>query len=244
MNGLKSRLMILKKLPKSNKMFRTLCLFVACASIGCTRVVFDVPQPAHRAALEAFPKEYRGVYLPEEGNDSLIISERAAHFIEYNTIQLPVKSLDTLPQYKLKDGRIYDAEHPDLGGLPYTIHDTMLHYHFTERFTIGLSDTVVIKETPKYLVVSSNFRDDEVDYWDVLLVRLTGNTLTTLSVGNLKTPTDDDQGDYDGNIESFGKIVPYEQIGEKTFLFRPTEKQFNKLVKKKLFAEKEVYRKS
>ena len=213
---------------------------VAITAASCTRVVFDVPQPRDTA----FPGDYLGAYLVDNSQDSLIISRSGVTFTEYREEQVSLDAVDTLPHLSIRDNLIYNSDFPQIGGVPYTIEDTLLKYAFTDRHFIGISDTFVIKKSKAYLVVSAKFTEDKIeDYWDVYLVQVnkSGNLIAS-STGNLKTPDSENQtGKYDGDLAFFNKITPYERLAEDTYLFRPSKKEFQKLVKKGLFSDDEIY---
>ncbi len=210
---------------------------------SCLRVVFDVPQPRGVAPLTAFPANYQGIYVHEdESRDSMIIGSNTVTITEFSDRQIDMDALDTTPEITLKDGLLYDADLPEVGGIPYTVEDNVLHYSYSERHTLGLSDSLVIKQAGSRMVVSANF-DDSDEYWDVYLTKITNSgDLQLLSVGNLRTPdSDQDTGNYDGNLEDFNKITPYEKVDENTYLFKPTKHEFLKLVKKGLFSNRDTY---
>jgi hypothetical protein len=214
-------------------------------TFSCTRIVFDLPQPQNAPSIAGFPPKYQGIYLHEEGDrDTVIITMNSVTFIEYSDKELTMRALDTLPNIYLKGDLLFDKHLPALGGVPYTVEDTVLYFSHVQRFVIGLSDTVVVKQMKKCLVVSANFKDDDVDYWDVYLTRMTkGGDLIVRSVGNLRTPDlEGHSGEYDGELDDFAKISQYERIAENTYLFRPTPSQFQKLIKKRLFSQTETYK--
>lgn len=216
-----------------------------CLAASCTHVVFDVPQPADATTLQVFPVEIRGMYSPSsESTDTLIIGLSEVKFIEYSEHAIPVTAVDTMLNITLKDGLLYDADLMRAGGVPYSIKDSMILYHYHDSYTIGISDTLILKQSGNYLVVSSNLADDDLDYWDVVLVEKlsTGNLLMS-TAGNLSPPQDKDSArKKKDTVVYYGKIAPYEQLSERTFLFKPTPKQFLKLVKKNLFSEREEYK--
>ncbi len=211
---------------------------------GCTHVVFDVPQPNDVKPLTMFPIEYRGVYhLPGEEMDSLVVSESTVTFIEHSTNELPVDGIDTMLHITLKDGLLYNAELMRSEGVPYQIDDSVIRYEYHDRHVIGISDTVVVKQTGKMLVVSSNFTDDDRNYWDVVLVdKPNPDEIRVSTIENLNPPgNESNSGNYNGELSYFEKFAPIETLSEDTYLFKPTPKQFRKLVKKKLFAKQQLY---
>ena len=223
-------------------------LLILCAAIvpGCTHIVFNVPQPADGASLQAFPASFQGIYqADEETTDSMIVDARTVSFVQHATHQLPLNSVDTMLHITLKDGLLYDATMMLDHGVPYRVVDTMIRYEYYDRFTIGISDSLVIKESGKYLVISSNLDGDDLDYWDVVLAqKLNSGNLIVMTIGNLRPPGKDDHSrSYDADVEDFGRIAPYTQLSDDTFLFNPSPDQFRRLVKKKMFSEKQVYRK-
>ena len=217
----------------------------AISSLGCTHIVFDSPQPREESSLLEFPEQYRGIFLPEsDGLDTLIVARNTVTLVEFDERMLSLASIDTLKNITLKEGLLYDAELPIMHGVPYSIEDTVVRYHYFSRQVIGLSDTLIIKDLESQLVVSTNFVDDIDDHWDVVLVK-SANTgdLIIYRIGNLN-PSDnhDPSGNYDGQLQDFADITSIEKINENTFMFRPTKEQFLKLIKKDLFSQKETYK--
>lgn len=233
---------ILKVLREMRIVF---CLGVVMFAASCTHVVFDKPQPSDTESLAAFPASYRGIYHVEsESMDSLIIDRTLVTFVEHSKYAIPVGDLDTMLHISLKDGLLYDAEMMRAEGVPYQIVDSMILYEYHDRFVLGISDTLIVKQKTKYLVVNSNFKDDDLDYWDVVLVeKMQNGDLVISTNGNLNPPGDETQpATGKGELTYFGKIAPYEQLSENTFLFKPTPRQFHKLIRKNLFSERQVYR--
>ncbi len=218
------------------------CLLSIASS--CTHVVFDVPQPSDENSLTEFPEAFRGFYYFEKKDqDSLIVSESTVTFVEHSSYELPVDSIDTMLNITLRDGLLYNSDLMLAKGVPYVVDDSVIRYEYHDRHIIGISDTVVVKMCGRYLVVSSNFTDDELDYWDVVLVeKPNANEMRISGIGNLNPPgNEDNSANYRGQISDFEKVAPVEKLSDDTFLFRPTPKQFKKLVKKNLFSEKQVY---
>lgn len=221
-------------------------LLVALFSASCTRIVFDVPQPRDTETLSAFPAEFQGKYLAEGGShDSILIDSKVVTLTALVEKEISTIRMDTMQNISLKGGLIYDRSVPELGGLPYVIEDTLLRYSYVNRMDLGISDTIAVKSMGSVVVVNFNDPGDNYDYWDIYLLRLSKNgDLEVSAPGNLRTPDSPEEGEYDGNLETFSRIVPYERLEEQTYLFRPDEKQFNKLVEKNLFSETETYRRA
>ena len=220
--------------------------FLCCITVtsGCTRIVFNVPQPEGRKTLIAFPESFTGIYSAgEESMDSLIVGNTTVTFIEHSGYEIPLRAIDTMLHITLKDGLLYDAEMMRAEGVPYQIDDSIIRYQYYDRYDVGISDTLVLKESGKYLVVSTNFEDDDLDYWDVVLVRrMNSGNLEISAIGNFKSPGNEDRsGSYDGDLSEFETIAPFEQLAENTFLFKPTPAQFQKLIRKRLFSKKQTY---
>ncbi|HET9905588.1 MAG TPA: hypothetical protein VFQ23_03080, partial [Anaerolineales bacterium] len=176
--------------------------------------------------------------------DSLIVAESTVTFVEHSTYELPVDSVDTMLNITLRDGLLYNSDLMLAEGVPYVVDDSVIRYEYHDRHTIGISDTVVVKMSGKYLVVSSNFTDDELDYWDIVLAeKPNANEMRITGIGNLNPPGNDDRSSnsYKGELSDFERIAPIEKLSDDTFLFRPTPKQFKKLVKKNLFSEQQTY---
>lgn len=211
---------------------------------SCTHVVFDVPQPSDAKSLTTFPESFRGIYYFEKKDqDSLIVSESTVTFVEHSTYEIPVDSIDTMLNITLREGLLYNSDLMLAKGVPYVIDDSVIRYEYHDRHMIGISDTVVVKMCGKQLVVSSNFTDDELDYWDVVLVEKSyANEMRISGIGNLNPPDSADRSsNSNGDLSDFEKIAPIEKLSDDTFLFRPTPKQFKKLVKRKLFSEQQTY---
>jgi hypothetical protein len=216
-----------------------LCLL---ALASCTRIVFDQPQPAGTDALTAFPERFSGSYVATDGTPGVMVIGRSTVVVpETSSVTLSLDDLAGKPNLTLKDGMIYDSEMPEIGGVPFTIADSTLSYGYVSSYdTLGLSDTLVIKEMGTSLVVSINTGDDDLDYWDVLLLDITSEgELFMTGIANLRTPDSSDDGEHKGNIEDYAGIAPYERLEENTYLFRPNKRQFKKLVEAGLFSEKE-----
>jgi hypothetical protein len=228
-------------------MMSRMFVFILSVAIvpGCTHIVFNVPQPAEGESLRAFPESFQAIYrADDETTDSLIVGATTVSFVQHTRHELPLSSVDTMLHITLKNGLLYDATLMLDQGVPYEIDDTLIRYEYYDRFTIGISDTLVLKQHGKDLVISSNLEEDDLDYWDVVLARvLKSGDLLVSTIGNLRPPGKDDHSrSYDADLEDFGTIAPYSQLKDDTFLFSPAPEQFKKLVKKKLFSEKQMYR--
>jgi hypothetical protein len=185
------------------------------------------------------------MYLsPESDSDTMIIQGTTATFIEFVETTIELSDLGNYPNISIQDGKLYNSDHPDLGGIAYMEGDSSIAFSYFARSIVGISDSLVIKEGKGYLVGSARFDSDGSDYWDVFLLDInnTGDLLMS-GIGDLKTPddTDDDQH-YDGVMSDYTPIVPFEQLDEDTYLVSPSEQQFVKLVKKGLFSSEAVYR--
>ena len=216
---------------------------IALISTSCTRIVFDTPQPADTQPLTAFPTKYQGSYMPEDDSPGILtISAHIVTIPDTRSKSFTLAELKNNPNIKMENGLLYDAELPELGGIPYTIQDSTLSYSYVSKLdTVGISDTLVIKEMGSMLIASLNTAEDSMDVWDVMVLELADNgDLITASVGNLKTPDSSGGGQYDGSIEDFAKIAPYKRLEEDTYLFSPDKHQFSKLVKKGLFSDRDT----
>lgn len=220
-------------------------LIAILATTGCTRIVFNVPQPADERPLSDFPETFQGTYLaPESEQDTMIIGTRTATFIEFVTQTINIAEFAEYPNISLKDGLLYDTDHPEAGGLTYTEQDSAISYSYYTRTSIGLSDSLVVKQSKEYLVANASFESDDSEYWDVFLLKLNdARDLVVVGVGDLRTPEDTDASEpFDGAIADFTPIVPFEKIADDTYLVSPSDAQFLKLIKKGLFSEEALYR--
>jgi len=218
--------------------------FAILCTLSCTRIVFNAPQPPNADALKEFPIAYQGTYLaPESAQDTMIIAGQTAKFIEFVSHTIQLADFDDYPNITLHNGLLYDADQPELAGLPYIQEDSSISYSYYSTSVIGLSDSLVIKQGKDYLVANARFESDNSEYWDAFLLRLNdARDLVVSGIGNLKTPEDTDESEeYDGAIADFTSIVPFEKIEDDTYLVSPNESQFVRLVKKGLFSSDALY---
>lgn len=216
----------------------------AIAGTSCTRIVFDVPQPPDTPSLSAFPAKFQGSYLsPDSDKDTMYLRAQTVTFVNNGEREIPLYMLDQYPNITLKQGVLTDDDYPGHGDVPYEIVDSVLKYTITTYDILGLSDTVVVKEMDKYLVVNMKANDVEGGGWDVVIAHLDSNgDLVVSKPANLKTPDSKPENEHTGNIEDFKKIAPYERLSEDTYMFRTTKAQFKKLIDKDLFSEETTVR--
>ena len=197
---------------------------------SCTVLYFEVPQPDNQSLLTAFPEQFWGRYLSEEGD---IVTIEASRFIhpEKLSMVLPASRLDSMPGIKIVGDKLFDDSLPDAGPMSFMIaHDTV-YYEATFYQSQWLSDSLVLKQMKKWVVVNTK----EEDYWLVYLISVTDDSLDVYSVKNLKPEEADDRYGYEGRISNFTPYTTFKQIDESVYVLDPSKGEFRKLIKKGLF---------
>lgn len=211
---------------------------------SCSSIYFVQPQPQSGATLNSFPKEFRGIYIAGgEDKDTIYIKETKYVYPEIFEKHIPTVKLDSLTDIRIENGLLYDDSIPTNKGVRFTITGDTIHYRIKLNLSKFLSDSLVLKKHEGRLIL--NEKEEEENYWNVYLVeKLNNDNLRLSTIGNFKTKrTPNQKIKYDGNLEDFYSITYFQEIDTSKYLINPTDKEFEKLLKKGLFTKWGEYKK-
>ncbi|TLX76984.1 hypothetical protein E9993_04675 [Labilibacter sediminis] len=216
--------------------------FVLVFITSCTCVHFSEPQPKGSPVLNAFPKDYIGVYVSssEKEKDTVYIHERFYEIPETYSEKIHIEKLNKHKNIKLKNNLLYNTSIPVDIGIPYSIKNDTLSYKINLLIPYYLSDSLQLKKLGKYFVL--NQKDLYKEYWSVyLLSKQKDESIKLEMVGNFDTNTDDkNKTRYDGNINDFFHITDFKEIENENYLINPSKRELKKLIRKDFFKELDV----
>lgn len=225
-------------------------LFFLFAS--CSTVVFDQSQPQNVEIPNQNPENLWGIYKLGE-NDSLIISANKCLMRGYILKSIGENELKKSKRYELKNGLIYDLkENPNKGynaeikiesiqiarpkeaDTELEIKDektqeTRIYYSIPDDKYLFVSDTFFIKEFQNQYFVNIK----EKEFWSVFMVSQLKNKDLIL-----KMPFHSDE-EFEIILPKLQAITNLEEIKDQTYLAKPTEKEFLKMIEAGLFDENE-----
>lgn len=148
-----------------------ICLIGALSHTACTDVYFKQPQPEGLKARKSIPKQFRGMYVKADGEDSLadtsILGINFYQQIEYHAEKLTFTEIDSTPAYRLEGNQLIaiDEEHIERRYPCKISGDTATWWMKDEQF-LGLSDSLIYKSYKGHHFL--NIRED--DGWIVMLM--------------------------------------------------------------------------
>ena len=150
-----------------------------------------------------------------------------------SSYEMHLSELEDNQDVEIKGDRVYHSKLSQDRGYVYTLEDSIIRFQSITYDTLSLSDSLVIKKYKGYYVLSFG----EPGAWEAYLAKwVDDQTLELYGIGNFR-PHDkpESEGDYDGPIQEFFDIVPFEQIGDDDYLVRPNRKQFMEFIDRGLF---------
>ena len=151
---------------------RPLLVLIVTAMLGCKMVYFDKPQPIDGKRLTSIPKKYRGTWKYKL--NTLTISKSSIVQSGFETIKIPLSTLDTSSAYVKSEKTIYNFEgdHLEYKGEYSLIRDTLFIQKPTENVEHGLNNNIILKKVGKYFML--NMLEDN-GMWQVIQIEKLDN---------------------------------------------------------------------
>ena len=151
---------------------RPLLVLIVTAMLGCKMVYFDKPQPIDGKRLTSIPKKYRGTWKYKL--NTLTISKSSIVQSGFETIKIPLSTLDTSSAYIKSEKTIYNFEgdHLEYKGEYSLIRDTLFIQKPTENVEHGLNNNIILKKVGKYFML--NMLEDN-GMWQVIQIEKLDN---------------------------------------------------------------------
>jgi len=151
---------------------RPLLVLIVTAMLGCKMVYFDKPQPIDGKRLTSIPKKYRGTWKYKL--NTLTISKSSIVQSGFETIKIPLSTLDTSSAYIKSDKTIYkfEGDHLEYKGEYSLIRDTLFIQKPTENLEHGLNNSIILKKVGKYFIL--NILEDN-GMWQVIQIEKLDN---------------------------------------------------------------------
>ncbi len=208
-------------------------LLVASVLSACeteSKVEFREPQPSGKKDEQQFAARFRGEYANPEERTGLLITDKAVIRITRATIAVAKAEIDSMPDYRLKRGKLYG---PELGKpMPFVRRGDSLLVDFAAEDTLFVIAPGQVLKYYKGSYLLNHQRENGT--WHA--VRLGFNGKNQLEIGQITDSL---------AIQTLKEVTPVEDIKEDEqvvgYRTSPTKKEFKALLQKDGFKAEETF---